>query len=767
MPASPVLIPRIDAEQVPPSQIMTSGPFSDELTKPYFVAPQVKETGFGGPGHAILAFANNFLQGASAGRLKQFQQSEVTKKEHERNYDSAVQHIQDSPNYTQEFKEKIMQQALATKASAGIAALGKGKGGKNEHPMVGLARGVFNSIVGPSENQEHIDIGPEHVSDLMTQMHDPGNQFRLDEAVGQTGQKLKALGDTLDKAGVASKTPVYQEDLLNHQGFQEAVAPLIKQGINPAPFVQSFVNRFQPKPTAEQQLKMDTDRAQLAAAQAQGKHYEAQTAKLLNAPISWSWTGDDGQPRTGSIKFSATGEMQDLDGKTIPAGDPRKVNGVNANTGAGWTQGTYRTTDADGNIIEVPYTNLHGKGTPPPPIAGSSSPIAGVQIPPIAPGQPGVQQLAFKNNNPGNLEFRNQAGAVLSEDGRFAKFTTPEQGFQALVANINVNKSSPLTLAGYISKYAPAGENNTQAYIGNASKALGVPPETALAQIDSNKLAAFQAQQESSTTVGQPVATPKPPVMPLGARVIGKKPLTAIEKAEKESELSPEALDIAAHRFNTSGGELPAGYGPAATVRNARIMNRAAVLDPKANISSNKANFESFKGALAKTQSQAALVNSFENTGERNLDIALANSDKVDRTGSPVINRYLLKLKGDYKGDTDTALFENAVMTAATEYARVISSLTGQTAKDVRDETRAMLNTAMSKGTFPAVVSQMKQEMGNRRTGYDIQIKELQDVLARGPNPSNKVTITLPNGGTMLVAPDQAAAARAAIPGAK
>ncbi len=132
MPISPVYIPQPQGEQVPLSQIKTDGPFSAELTAPTFVAPQVRENGFGGPGHAILAFANNFLQGASQGRLRAMQQSEQTKKEHETNYDRVVQYIQSHPGLKQEFKDSVMEQALATKSSAGIAALGKGKGGKNE-----------------------------------------------------------------------------------------------------------------------------------------------------------------------------------------------------------------------------------------------------------------------------------------------------------------------------------------------------------------------------------------------------------------------------------------------------------------------------------------------------------------------------------------------------------------------------------------------------------------------------------------------------------
>lgn len=779
MPASPVLIPQRPGEEVPPSQIQVQGPFSDELTKPKFVAPQVRENGYGGPGHAILAFANNFLQGASQGRLRQFQESEVSKRGHERNFDSTVQHIMDSPNYTADFKEKIYQQALATKASAGIAALGKGKGGKNEHPLIGLARGVFGSVIGPAENKDHADIGPEHVSDLLSQMHAPENQFRLDEAVGQAGQKLKALGDTLE-AGGGGKAPVYQEDLLNHKDFQAAVAPLVRQGINPAPFIQSFVNRFEPKPTAASQLKIDTDREQLAAAQAQSEYHKAQTAKLLNTPIPWNWTGADGEPKTGSVKLSATGELLDLDNKPIPAGDPRKTTGINANSGQSWTQGTYRTTDADGNIIEVPYTNLRGKGTPPPPTGQPQAPgtpappIASngsIQIPAIAPGQPGIQQLAFKNNNPGNLEFRNQPGAVVGEDGRFAKFTTPEAGFHALVANIDANKLSPISLGGYIAKYAPPGENDTKAYIANAAQKLGVTPETALAQVDTNKLAAFQAGQESSTVVRQPGATIPPPIA--GARIVGKRPTGSNQKSvdaplrtltpEEEVGLRRErlgapTLDLDAWDYMLDKRLNVRGLGKDIQPRVDRIKHTADQIMrdwdmTAAEIQERRAALTSNKSALTKLTTQGTLIKTFEDTLLKNADLAKQLSKNYDRYDLPFANKILNTFKTG-TGDTEAKNLAGQLHTMATEWAKVMAGSVSASGVPITSAKQAedQISDAITKGQLDSFVENViKPDAHNRTAAFDAEQRVLLNKIrgvAEAPKNTGvgKVTVQVPNG---------------------
>lgn len=129
-------------------------------------------------------------------------------------------------------------------------------------------------------------------------------------------------------------------------------------------------------------------------------------------------------------------------------------------------------------------------------------------------------QPAYRNNNPGNLEFRGQEGAEMGEDGRFAKFKTPEDGYRALVKNIEDRKKSDDTLEDYIVRYAPVSENDTGIYINNAEDALGVDGSTPIKEIPTDKLAAFQAKQESGTVVKQPKQVERKPQ----AEATAKKP---------------------------------------------------------------------------------------------------------------------------------------------------------------------------------------------------------------------------------------------------
>lgn len=89
---------------------------------------------------------------------------------------------------------------------------------------------------------------------------------------------------------------------------------------------------------------------------------------------------------------------------------------------------------------------------------------------------------AQRNNNPGNLEYQGQRGAVREDGpGRFAKFGSPEEGVQALARQLQLyGKRGIDTIEEIIKTYAPASENNTQAYIDALTKRMGVAPNEQL-----------------------------------------------------------------------------------------------------------------------------------------------------------------------------------------------------------------------------------------------------------------------------------------------
>lgn len=93
----------------------------------------------------------------------------------------------------------------------------------------------------------------------------------------------------------------------------------------------------------------------------------------------------------------------------------------------------------------------------------------------------------IRNNNPGNIEFHRQEGAT--SDGRFAKFQNPGQGLGALAAQLDIYNTRGInTISQIVSKWAPANENDTAAYMAAVSKKMGAAPNARLNLRDPNVL---------------------------------------------------------------------------------------------------------------------------------------------------------------------------------------------------------------------------------------------------------------------------------------
>lgn len=113
---------------------------------------------------------------------------------------------------------------------------------------------------------------------------------------------------------------------------------------------------------------------------------------------------------------------------------------------------------------------------------------------------PKTSRLSFVNNNPGNLRFAGQEGASQGEGG-FAKFSSPEAGVAALTRQIKLDAGRGHTLSSFIAKFAPPTENDTNQYITQATKSLGVSNNTPIKDIPLDKLTKFMALKESSTKI--------------------------------------------------------------------------------------------------------------------------------------------------------------------------------------------------------------------------------------------------------------------------
>ena len=92
----------------------------------------------------------------------------------------------------------------------------------------------------------------------------------------------------------------------------------------------------------------------------------------------------------------------------------------------------------------------------------------------------------IRNCNPLNIRRSKDQWQGLSEvqnDPSFCQFKTMEWGWRSafyLLTRTYYHKYRLYTIRGIISKWAPASENNTEAYIQNVSKLTGILPDEPL-----------------------------------------------------------------------------------------------------------------------------------------------------------------------------------------------------------------------------------------------------------------------------------------------
>lgn len=88
-----------------------------------------------------------------------------------------------------------------------------------------------------------------------------------------------------------------------------------------------------------------------------------------------------------------------------------------------------------------------------------------------------------RNNNPGNLDRtatvwrgEDRSATALASEKRFCVFETPQAGFRALAKTLLTyqNKHGLRTVRDMINRWAPPVENNTEAYIAQVAREVGV-----------------------------------------------------------------------------------------------------------------------------------------------------------------------------------------------------------------------------------------------------------------------------------------------------
>lgn len=90
---------------------------------------------------------------------------------------------------------------------------------------------------------------------------------------------------------------------------------------------------------------------------------------------------------------------------------------------------------------------------------------------------------SIKRNNPGNLVYAGQPGARKTPGSKIATFDTPYLGWIALKKQIVSDAKKGMSLEQFVYRYAPPGENNTEAYLSHVAAQNGSTRRASLISI--------------------------------------------------------------------------------------------------------------------------------------------------------------------------------------------------------------------------------------------------------------------------------------------
>jgi hypothetical protein len=164
------------------------------------------------------------------------------------------------------------------------------------------------------------------------------------------------------------------------------------------------------------------------------------------------------------------------------------------------------------------------------------------------------------------------------------------------------------------------------------------------------------------------------------------------------------------------GGTLPPGLarGPGGSAFVREATKRAAMGDTTpADMMANQAEFAGQKAGQRTLGTKQANIEMAATEAYNMMPIAVAASEKVDRTQYPMLNKVLLAAERG-TGDTNVVQLAVATNSLVNSYSRAISPSGTPTVSD-KDHAREILETAYAKGQYSAAVDMMKQEIEQAR----------------------------------------------------
>lgn len=222
----------------------------------------------------------------------------------------------------------------------------------------------------------------------------------------------------------------------------------------------------------------------------------------------------------------------------------------------------------------------------------------------------------------------------------------------------------------------------------------------------------------------------------------------------QEAQLTPEALDMAAQQF-ASTGQMP-NVGRGGAVRS-QIINAAAAKYPKVDLATNQAAFKANEASLKNVTGTLDTLTAFENTGLKNLKQFTDLAAKIPDTGVPWLNTPVRLLNERMMGSPDQSAALAAGQVALREIARVTNDpkLSGSLTDSARGEVMGLIPQNATLPQIKKVAGILQQDMANVHSSLSDQAQAIKSRLgnsATGGSSSGETKTYL--GATYVKQPD-------------
>ena len=378
-------------------------------------------------------------------------------------------------------------------------------------------------------------------------------------------------------------------------------------------------------------------------------------------------------------------------------------------------------------------------------------------------------------NQPSAMDLYNQAQSATGLSGKQAAYDATLKQINDLEANVAARSSGTFTTAAQLAREtaveqrplakqleaesvgltgaqsqmqqlltALQGEQTTKsqaALTGIQGEEALLPTLLSMAEYQSpqQQLASKIAEEKQLKSMGLgSYYTPKITTVPAGSAAVGPTgELLYKNPSAASAGVDPLTLAGMLSVWQSGGGTPSFGYGATGSAtRNAFYQSigqaQTAGTDVVGEAMSNKASLAGATTALKTQQNQLSANQTALSTLDKQLKIVQSYSNKVDRSGRPVLNKYLLWTKNQFAGDEDTAALNNAIQTASYEFSKILSgaaaSIAGVTISSA-DDAKNVLNANMTPSQINEVVSLMMTEGKNRLTSQQSTIDQIkQDI---------------------------------------